>query len=153
MSSPGGLSVPGSPLDVGNFFSDLMHTASSRERSPAVLGDELGLGKQDGHMLIKGEDAGGGLGATACGGRLPKLKEEPESRAGMGYIGDGDEDDVVENEDAAGLPPADAVVIVPGEADSHDGKPQSVRTLRPSPCARVLRWCILPVGRNLSLGS
>jgi len=87
------MSIPGSPLDVGNFFSDLMHTPrSSREMTPGTMFETDGSG-------VAAGSAAGGMGAAAgrkmvlpsdikiecsfesardCQQRLPQLKEEAE---------------------------------------------------------------------------
>ena len=122
--SPGGLSMPGSPLDVGNFFSDLMHTPS-RERSPSML--DYGEGTRA--VLVKDESSAevGGSGESG----LPQLKEEPELEAVMGDMCDEDRGGSAAGRDDQQPQTTGDVVVLPCGANFQDEKLLSVL---PSSC-------------------
>lgn len=124
--TPSGLSLPGSPLDLGNFFCDFTHP---HERSPAMVGDPcVGASAIQGDANVDASTfrVGDELGAEVCvsvEGGLPILKKEPQSEADMC---DEDRDGNSTGLEDQQHPPTGDVVVLPGDADGQEGKLHSV---------------------------
>ena len=132
-------SLPGSPLDVGNFFCDALQPGSREASISLDLSDEGASQQGAGERSARAGGAGAGAGGLGAAGprdahgerRLPQLKEE-EGEGADAAAAALDKDEGWTGADAAhrGAPTGDVVHVPAGPSD-HGDHMRSVRARVP----------------------